>query len=51
MVRVMSREIDQRVFKVKVDPKRRSQTPIQPFFDIFQTHPVITPSEWISSKS
>ena len=51
MVRVMSREVDLRKIRVKVNPRRRSQTPIQPFFDVFQTHPVITPSERISSKS
>jgi hypothetical protein len=36
---------------MEMNPRWRSQAPIQPFFDVFQTHPVIAPCERISSKS
>jgi hypothetical protein len=51
MIRDGGREVNERELWMEMDPIRRCQTSIKPFFDSIKTLSVIAPSEGITNKT
>ena len=51
MVRVVSRDMEEGVFRMKMDPIRSSHASIKPFFDGISTMYKVAPSEGVTSKT